>query len=343
MFEILVSLCLVAQPDLCQTRLVPVDAPDCGIALTRAAEIAPDWGPGFVAGMPECVPRRASTLAFSEIAPGVYVHRGQIADVAPGNLGDVANIGFVIGRDSVAVIDSGGSRAIGEQVYLAVRAVTSKPISHMILTHMHPDHVFGATVLAEAGAEIIGHRKLPQALNARAETYESNFARLIGPGFGASRTPLAITGIAGTGVIDLGDRALSLVARETAHSESDLTVFDTATATLFAGDLLFDEHSPALDGSLLGWLRVLDGMGMPPPARVVPGHGGPVMGWPEGSEALRRYLETLRDETRTAISDGLRLSEAVAKVGQGEAGNWRLFELFHRRNVTAAFTELEWE
>lgn len=343
MFEILVSLCLAGQPDLCETRLLPVDAPDCATALTRAANIAPDWGADFVAGAPECVPRRASILTFSQIAPGVYVHRGLVADVTPENLGDVANIGFVIGRDSVAVIDSGGSRAIGEEVYLAVRAVTPKPISHIILTHMHPDHVFGATVLTEAGAEIVGHRKLPQALNARAETYESNFARLIGPGFNASRTPLAITGVVGNDVIDLGERELSLVAWETAHSESDLTVFDRATATLFAGDLLFDDHSPALDGSLLGWLRVLDSMGTPPPARVVPGHGGPVMDWPAGGAALRRYLETLRDETRIAVADGLRLSEAVAKVGQGEAANWHLFDLFHPRNVTAAFTELEWE
>ncbi|SHL39301.1 quinoprotein relay system zinc metallohydrolase 2 [Roseovarius marisflavi] len=343
MFEILTSLCLVGQPDACQTRLVPVDGPDCDIALARAAELAPEWGADFVAGPPECTARRASRLEFSEIAPGVYVHRGEVADVAPENLGDVVNIGFVIGRDSVAVIDSGGSRAIGEEVYLAVRAITPKPISHIILTHMHPDHVFGATVLAEAGAEIIGHRKLGQALNARAETYETNFARLIGPGFSASRTPLAITPVSDSTVIDLGTRALTLVPWETAHSESDLTVFDTATATLFAGDLLFDEHSPALDGSLLGWLRVLDAMGTPPPARVVPGHGGPVLDWPEGGVAVRRYLETLRDETRIAVADGLRLSEAVATVGKGEADNWHLFDLFHRRNVTAAFTELEWE
>ncbi|SLN49696.1 hypothetical protein ROG8370_02213 [Roseovarius gaetbuli] len=159
----------------------------------------------------------------------------------------------------------------------------------------------------------------------------------------ASRTPLAITPISDSTVIDLGARALTLVPWETAHSESDLTVFDTATATLFVGDLLFDEHSPALDGSLLGWLRVLDEMGTPPPARVVPGHGGPVLDWPKGGEALTRYLETLRDETRIAVAEGLRLSEAVATVGKDKADNWHLFELFHRRNVTAAFTELEWE
>lgn len=343
MFEIVLSLCLAASPEICETRLLPVGAETCLAALARAEEIAPDWDAALVAGGFECVARPASVLAFEEIAPGVHVHRGQVADVTPDNLGDVANIGFIVGRDSVAVIDAGGSRAVGEAVYLAVRAVTDKPISHLILTHMHPDHVMGADVLVEAGARIVGHRKLGQALAARAETYETNFARLIGPGFIGSRVPEVGAGTAAQTQIDLGGRILDLVAHETAHSESDVTVFDRETATLFAGDLLFDAHSPALDGSVLGWLRVLETLGAPEPARMVPGHGGPVLDWPEGMTDLRRYLEVLRDETRAAVAEGLRLGEAVERVGQGEAGRWALFDLFHPRNVTTAFTELEWE
>ncbi|WP_417729318.1 quinoprotein relay system zinc metallohydrolase 2 [Roseovarius sp.] len=343
MFEVMLSLCLATSPETCVTRLLPVGATECAQALVRAQEIGPDWGDTLVAGAFDCVPRPESGLTFDEIAPGVHVHRGQVADVTPDNLGDVANIGFIIGRDSVAVIDAGGSRAVGEAVYLAVRAVTEKPISHLILTHMHPDHVMGAAVLVEAGAQIMGHRKLAQAVAARAETYEDSFARLMGPGFIGSRVPEVGADVEAASQIDLGGRVLDLAAWETAHSESDVTVFDRETATLFAGDLVFDAHSPALDGSILGWLRVLDQIGAPVPARLVPGHGGPVLGWPEGTVDLRRYLEVLRDETRAAVADGLRLGEAIAQVGQGEAGRWALFDLFHPRNVTAAFTELEWE
>lgn len=343
MFEIVLSLCLIASPETCETRLLPVGAQDCAEALERAEEMVPEWGDTLIAGRFECLTRPKSGLVFQEIAPDVHVHHGQVADVSPENLGDVANIGFIVGRNSVAVIDAGGSRAVGEAVYLAVREVTDKPISHVILTHMHPDHVMGAPVLVEAGAQVVGHRKLGQALAARAETYETNFARLIGPGFIGSRVPEAGRSVETTVQVDLGQRVLDLVAHETAHSESDVTVFDRQTATLFAGDLLFDEHSPALDGSVLGWLDVLERMGTPRPARVVPGHGGPVLDWPGGAANLRRYLETLRDETRVAVAEGLRLGEAIEQVGQGEAGRWALFDLFHPRNVTTAFTELEWE
>ena len=343
MFEIVLSLCLVASPETCETRLLPVGAADCAQALARAERIAPDWGDGLLAGPLTCVTRPESALIFEEAAPGLYVHRGQVADVTPDNLGDVANIGFIVGDESVAVIDAGGSRAVGEAVYLAVRQVTDKPISHLILTHMHPDHVMGAAVMVEAGGQIVGHRKLSQALAARADTYEDSFARLMGAGFIGSRVPEVGEGIADRCAIDLGGRVLDLVAWETAHSESDVTVFDRQTGTLFTGDLVFDAHSPALDGSVLGWLRVLEALGTPAPARIVPGHGGPVLEWPSGVADVQRYLEVLRDETRAAVSQGLRLGEAIETVGQGEAGRWALFDLFHPRNVTAAFTELEWE
>jgi len=37
------------------------------------------------------------------------------------------------------------------------------------------------------------------------------------------------------------------------------------------------------------------------------------------------------------------LAEAVDSVGSAAASGWQLVERFHRRNVTAAFAELEWE
>ena len=79
--------------------------------------------------------------------------------------------------------------------------------------------------------------------------------------------------------LDLGSRILVLRAWPTAHSDSDLTVFDEKTKTLFAGDLVFLEHVPVMDGSIKGWLASLDELSALPAERVIPGHGA-VSAWP---------------------------------------------------------------
>ena len=296
-------------------------------------------------------------LSMTQVRPGVFVHVGALEDWAPANGGDVANIGFVVGSRCVAVIDTGGTPAVGQGLRAAIEVATKLPVCYVINTHAHPDHILGSVAFVEADPAdradrpakpmFVASARFTGTMSARAPYYLNALQR----DFAIQLTDASIVyptvSVEKSLDIDLGDRVLTLQAWPTAHTDNDLTVYDHRTRTLFASDLLFVKHLPALDGSLRGWVSVMDELKRLDVATVIPGHGPISNEWPVAMDAQAGYLNGLLRDTRAAVKNGLTIQQAVDTVAISRllapAPQWLLTDRFHRRNVTAAYAELEWE
>ncbi len=281
-------------------------------------------------------------FAMMEVAPGIHVRPGVHEDATVENQDGIANIGFIVGNTAVAVMDPGGSRADGERLRASIRQRTGLPIRYVVMTHMHPDHVFGAIAFAEDKPVFVGHARMEGMLVQRGEFYRNSLADLLGiEEAGDYAKPNLF--VADDATLDLGGRSLRLHAHPTAHTDNDLSILDEATGTLWLGDLLFVDRVPALDGSILGWLGQTTALRASPAMHAVPGHGPALVEWPSAAAAQERYLGGIVRDIRAIIAHGGDIEQAVATVGLAERDHWLLFDDYNGRNVTSAFKELEWE
>jgi len=285
----------------------------------------------------------AAALPVKEITDGVYVHLGKHLFPDSQNHGEIANLGFIVGQKCVAVIDSGGNPEQGAALKQAVTETTKTPICYVINTHVHPDHINGNSAFKAPGVKFVGHYKLARAMAARGSYYLDKAAEQLGVKMSAADLIPPDIEVKDSMKLDLGGRTLVLKAHPTAHTDNDLSVYDQESDTMWLSDLLFTEHVPTLDGSLKGWLAEIDKLEKQSFRYVIPGHGDVVSDWPQSIQPEKHYLTLLQTEIRAAIKKGRHLEDAVQTIGSSEKNNWALFDDYHRKNVTTAFAELEWE
>ena len=280
---------------------------------------------------------------LKQVADGIYLHSGVHVEFTDPQHDDIANIGFIVGNDCIAVIDTGGSVTIGQELLLSIREISNLPICYVINTHVHFDHILGNLAFKNEDAQFVGHIKLIDAIEQSRDFFLEQSKNDLGPAPNRNSIVGPNLGVDKTMELDLGNRLLRLTAYQTAHSNTDLTVLDLKTNTFWTGDLIFKERIPALSGKLKGWLAVLEEFQNQDIALAIPGHGTTSKNWPKSYAAEMSYLTMLLNDTRKAIAKGQFLEEAVSSIGKDEKQDWLLHEQHHKRNVTKAFTELEWE
>jgi quinoprotein relay system zinc metallohydrolase 2 len=320
-----------------------IDGRNSAFAVTSIARMASPLLWAWMLAAPASAGDTPIAFKLSEPAPGVFWHAGrQVGLDSPGH-DDIANIGFIVGDKCVAVIDTGGSVTTGRALREAISKRTSLPICYIINTHVHVDHVLGNVVFKSDHPTYIGSTHLVEAMARSRDFFVREYGSDLDPPPSAAQIVAPDRLVEHDLRLDLGHRTLELRAWPTAHTDCDLTVYDDQSRTLWTGDLLFRERLPAVDGSIKGWLSVLDQLERLRVDLVIPGHGPMAHDLGAAIAPERRYLEALAQQVRAELKQGKSLQDALQQVDGAERSQWLLWDEVHPHNVARVYEELEWE
>ncbi len=282
-------------------------------------------------------------ITMENVGNGIYVHHGQHLDIAEGYQGDICNISFIVGSKGVAVIDTGGNLQIGQQLRTAIKKVTALPILYVINTHVHPDHIFGNAAFIQDKPQFVGHEKLANAMELRRENYARINKQYMGDAAKGADIVKPDVVVKDTLSLDLGDRLLTLTAFPPAHTNTDITLLDNKTGSLWTGDLLFIEHTPVIEGDIKGLIAAIDQLKTYMAKQVIPGHGPVTQDWTAALDKEQHYLKVLLADIRQAIKKGESMEATMDKAAASEQSQWQLFNTTNRRNINTIYPHLEWE
>jgi glyoxylase-like metal-dependent hydrolase (beta-lactamase superfamily II)/ubiquinone/menaquinone biosynthesis C-methylase UbiE len=256
----------------------------------------------------------------------------------------LANVLYVVTDDTVVVVDTSGSMRAARASLADFRAVCDLPVSHIVYTHFHGDHIGGARAFHEPQTQIVAQRMLPVELAAkrRVGAYRER-VRALQFGFSLRRpqstVPTMTTFEEPEGgyvppdrlfdeddVFSVGGLTFNLFHAE-GESLDHAVVWVPETDTLFPGDLFYASF-PMLSSPMkpsrpvLSWAEALDRMRALRPAQLVPSHGNPVVGRSDVDAVLANYSAAIRhvhDQTVKLINHGLPLDQIRRRVQLPEA------------------------
>ena len=235
----------------------------------------------------------------------------------------ISNAGFVVTPGGVVVVDALGSPHAAGRLLKAIRQRTDQPVTDVVLTHYHADHIYGLQVFKQLGARIIAHSAGREYLHSDAARLRLEASRVdIEPWIDAdTRLEPADLWIDGPMRFERGGVELRIDHVGPSHTPEDLTMYVPGERLLFAGDLFFNGRLPFVGkANSSQWIRSLERLLAVDAAVVVPGHGSASRTPRQDIGMTRDYLVHLRKSMGQAVAEFVPFEEAYERT------DWSAFE-----------------
>ena len=291
-------------------------------------------------------PSQSPAMTPQQVSPSAWFVQGVSALGSPANRNFISNAGFVVTPAGVVVIDALGSPALAQKLLAEIRKITPQPVTHVILTHYHADHIYGLQVFKAAGAKVIAHKGARDYL-------ASDTARLR---LQASRTELApwidentqlVTPdewLDGPRELTVGGTQMRILPVGPSHTAEDLVIWLPREKVLFAGDLVFRGRIPFVgQADSRRWIGALDQILELGADVLVPGHGGLTREARADLQLTRDYLVHLRRVMGEAAKNLEPWEDAYRAADWSRFEHLPLFQAANRMNAYNTYLLMEQE
>lgn len=300
-----------------------------------------------LAGVPTLGAQEAARAVVPvQISERAWYVEGVSALGSPSNRNFISNAGFIVTPAGVVVVDALGSPSLARELVARIKAVTSLPITDVILTHYHADHIYGLQVFKEQGARIWAHRGGLAYLHSDTARLRLQASRdELAPWIDANtRLVEADEWIDGTRVLERGGVTLRIEPVGPSHTPEDLVVFVAGDQVLFAGDLVFRGRIPFVgQANSRQWIASLNRLLSFDAKVVIPGHGPASESARADMELTRDYLVYLRQTMGRAARDLEPFDEAYQATDWSRFEKLPLFRAANRMNAYNTYLLMETE
>ena len=244
-------------------------------------------------------------------------------------VGAGANITVQAGDEGVLIIDTGGSSQLTDKIVAAIRAISNKPVRHVLNTHVHSDHIGANEGIAALGSTIAsfggggGNITLDDEQETRANgvAHENVLHRMAAEGIPFGAWPTDTYFVAQKELFFNGE-AIQIFHAPAAHTDGDSIIFFRRSDVISTGDVFLTTHYPVIDaergGSIQGIIAALNhilDLAIPAAKQeggtmVIPGHGRLC----DEADVLeyRDMVTIIRDRIQNWIDLGWTLSQVMA-------------------------------
>jgi len=283
-------------------------------------------------------------VAPQQVSPSAWFVQGDAALGSPANRNFISNAAFVVTPAGVVVIDALGSPQLARELLAEIARITPQPVTHVVVTHYHADHIYGLQEFRRRGARIVAHRGALEYLNSETASARLAASRVeLAPWIDA-QTKLVPPDLLLDGPTELvvGGVKLLLQPVGPAHTPEDLVVFLPSERVLFAGDLVFRGRVPFVgQADSRHWIAALDTLLKMDAGVVVPGHGARSSSARADLQLTRDYLAYLRETMGAAARDMDPFEEAYARTDWSRFEHLPLFRVANRMNAYNTYLLME--